>query len=524
MLIKHFTLDSRFKKINRILTNYATGNFKQKIKPSAKLDEIDAFIECVNMLGEELKETTISKNHFNNIFNSVSDMIFVLDEKGKIQNTSQSVHTILQLNWYYFKNRQIDTLVAKKQFSLFTHIQKKLKDKKGLVEIEINFKTKERKNIPTLSTAVYLFNEKGKKIGYLLVVKDLTHIKQYEFSLKESEEKYKKVFEETTDCIFICDSKCNIIDINHAGKKLFTITKNSAIKIKISTLFNSYKSKVEFTNLLKLNKSVVNFPAQVKLNNDGVIDCLISANGIQNSAKKIVGYQGIIKDISKQKQTEKIILKTIVSTQEDERKRFAKDIHDSLGQQLSAIKFYIGTTVATSTDENQKKILTKANDALLNTLLEMRNICFNLMPKTLENYGLAVSIKELCNQVEINKKLKLNLQVKVDFPLLNKQLEIAIFRIVQEFINNALKHSKANLITIQLKHSINFCQIILKDNGVGFNIADAKKKNGMGLTNVQSRIIPYNGDVNIISSLGNGVKYIITLPLLKSNLKHNESH
>ena len=85
-------MDPRFKKINRQLTEYALGNFKKKLRPSSRLDEVDAFISCINMLGEELKETTISKNHFNNIFNSVSDMIFVLDAKGKIQNTSLSVH------------------------------------------------------------------------------------------------------------------------------------------------------------------------------------------------------------------------------------------------------------------------------------------------------------------------------------------------------------------------------------------------------------------------------------------------
>jgi PAS domain S-box-containing protein len=516
-------LDPRFKKINRILTNYASGNFKQTIKPSTKLDEVDAFIECVNMLGEELKETTISKNHFNNIFNSVSDMIFVLDEKGKIQNTSQSVHTILQLDWYYFKNRQIDTLVAKKHFSLFNHIQTNLKNKKGVIEIEIDFKTINRKSIPTHNTAVYLFNEKGKKIGYLLVVKDLTHIKHYEFSLKESEEKYKKIFEETTDCIFTSNSKGDIIDINNAGRKMLNIGKADIVNKNIANLFYNRKNKIEFFKTLKEKKAVANFPAQITSQADVVLDSLISANSIQSSTKKIVGYQGIIKDISKQKQTEKLILKTIVSTQEEERKRFAKDIHDSLGQQLSAIKFYIGTTVATTNDENQKKILTKANDALLNTLLEMRNICFNLMPKTLENYGLVASIRELCKQIEINKKLNFKLYFKPNFPLLNKQLEIAIFRIVQEFINNSLKHSKANIITIQLNYSVNFCQVILKDNGVGFDINDAKKKSGMGLSNVHSRIIPYNGEVNITSSFGKGVKYVITLPLLKTNLKNNES-
>ena len=88
-------LDPRFKKINRLLTEYALGNFSKKIVLSSELDEIDSFIACINMLGEELRETTISKNYFDNIFSSVSDMIFVLDLHGKILITSESAHETL---------------------------------------------------------------------------------------------------------------------------------------------------------------------------------------------------------------------------------------------------------------------------------------------------------------------------------------------------------------------------------------------------------------------------------------------
>ena len=107
-------MDTRFKKINKQLTEYALGNFEKKLKTSNLLDEVDAFISCINMLGEELRETTISKNHFNNIFNSVSDMIFVLNTKGIVQNTSNSVHEILKYPATKFNNKLIDTLVVKK--------------------------------------------------------------------------------------------------------------------------------------------------------------------------------------------------------------------------------------------------------------------------------------------------------------------------------------------------------------------------------------------------------------------------
>jgi PAS domain S-box-containing protein len=509
-------LDPRFKKINRILTNYALGNFSKKMKLSNKLDEVDAFISCINMLGEELKETTISKNHFNNIFNSVSDMIFVLDEKGKIQNTSQSVHKILNFDSLYFRNKHIDKLLTKKEIPLFDSLSIKLKKSKLPVELETQFIKSEGQVIPVLCTTVFLFNEKGAKIGYLLVAKDLSNIKHFEFSLKESEEKYRKVFEESSDCIFLADQKLSIVEMNKAGQKLFNI--QHAAPISLMSFIQKKEDKRRLLSELKIYKNSANFLTQLSINEGTMVDCLLTINSILNNKNNCVGYRGIIKDISIQKQTEKLVLKTIVDTQEKERKRFAKDIHDSLGQQLSAIKFYIGTSVAATNDEVNKSILTKANNALLHTLAEMRNICFNIMPKTLENYGLVASLNELCNQLEIHEKLAFHLKVNPGFPLLNRELEISIFRIVQEFINNSIKHGKASSIKIHMQKKMNFAEIVLTDNGIGFNVEEGYKKNGMGLTNVRSRIIPYNGDINIISKPGKGVTYIITLPLTKINL------
>ncbi len=516
-LIKISALDKRFKKINRQLTEYALGNFRKKLRVSSKLDEVDAFISCINMLGEELKETTISKNHFNNIFNSVSDMVFVLDTKGQIQNTSQSVHKTLQYPAEKFRKKLINTLEVKKANSLFLHITKYLKNNRRPFEVETSFKNSEGCIIPVLCSAVFLYNEKNKKLGYLVVAKNLSNIKQFEFSLKESEEKYRKIFEDSSDCIFITDKEGNFLDINMAGKKLFKSCETPLTRFNLLSLTNKQVEKKQFLQEINKNKSIANFALQLKCLDKSVINCLLSASIIENAAKKTIGYRGIIKDISIQKETEKLVLKTIVDTQEGERKRFAKDIHDSLGQQLSAIKFYIGTSVASAKDKKQKNLLLKANAALVITLADIRNICFDLMPKTLENFGLAASIKELCKQTQVNEKLIFTIKQSDNFPLLNKQLEISLFRVTQEFINNALKHSGASKINIKLLQKNNTALVTLKDNGKGFYVAAAIKKNGMGLRNVQSRILPYNGEIFISSTPGKGTQYKIIIPLIPGN-------
>jgi PAS domain S-box-containing protein len=381
-------LDERFKKINRLLSSYSTGNFDKRLSLSPRLDEVDAFIAGVNMLGEELKTTTISRDYFNNIFNSVSDMVFVVNDKGLIQNTNNAVMNQLGCSLDNLLNKPFDSLVAVKQDALFPLVVKALKRSSSELQKEISLRGLNGKTLPVLLSVTHLINAQKRKIGFLITAKDITL----------------------------------------------------------------------------------------------------------------------------QKQTESLIIRTITDTQEKERQRFAKDIHDSIGQQISAIKFYIGTSVNIVTNEKQKQILLKSNDALVRVLADMRNICFNLMPKTLETFGLVEAVKELCSQTAIPRQLSFRLTGGSTFPRLDTSLEIAVFRIVQEFISNAIKHGRASKIDIVFSHSARLARMILRDNGTGFEISKVRS-GGMGLKNIQSRVKAHNGNVVISSKPGKGTKYELTLPV-----------
>ena len=120
-------MDNRFRKINRLLSEYSLGNFNKKLRISSRMDEVDAFIMGVNMLGEELKEKTISRNYFNNIFNSVSDMVFVLDKQGKIQNINTSVTNHLGYHLDVLQGKAISFLVDKLHPEWFNQVLKDMR-------------------------------------------------------------------------------------------------------------------------------------------------------------------------------------------------------------------------------------------------------------------------------------------------------------------------------------------------------------------------------------------------------------
>lgn len=506
-------MDPRFEKINDLFINYSLGDFDFKIEISEKLDEIDAFISSINMLGEELKTTTISKNYFNNIFNSVTDMVFVLHTDGTIKSTNQIAERKLNFSSWEIINKSIDAFTSGGK-SLYPYIKKKLLKDVDSADLETSFNSSKGQQIPVFCSGSYLFNEKLEKVGYLLIARDLSRIKKYENSLKLSEEKYKKIFDKSSDSIFIMDSHGILTAFNKAGLSLFQYSKKNLGNMSFFDLFQSEKDKRKFRSEINKNGVVIDFKIQLRKKDESIVDCLISANNVWDENDKLTACQGIIKNITKQKETENLVIRTIVDTQEKERMRFSKDLHDSMGQQLSAIKFFLGALkTATGKDIKAQAMIAKSDEVLNNVLSELRNICFNLMPKTLENFGLVHSIKELCSKIQFDDFQGFDISFDPKFPSVDKNLEIAIFRIIQEFINNSIKHSKAKRISISMNCKLNNLIIILNDDGVGFNINNMDKYNGMGLKNVHSRVQSYNGEVKISSAKNKGVKYEITVPI-----------
>ncbi len=216
-------------------------------------------------------------------------------------------------------------------------------------------------------------------------------------------------------------------------------------------------------------------------------------------------------DITYQIKTENLIIRAIIDTQEKERQRLAKDFHDSLIQQLSAIKFFISSTTDLAKNQKLKTILCKSNEALAEVITNMRNACFNLMPKTLEEFGLVKAVQEFCSHFLYHKKTNFIVEQNSKLPDFSPEIKIDLYRVIQEFITNALKHGEASEISISFHYNKKDLKILLVDNGKGFD--NKKPRKGMGLQNVRSRVKSHNGTLDIVSNIGKGTSYTICIPL-----------
>ena len=368
------------------MSGYIEGNFDKKIALKGKPDEVNACIALFHILGEELKSRTVSRDYLEGIFNSATDMVFIVSRRGKILDTNRQVYKQLGIDSSTAIGMSMNMVLSMKSLR-FSEMKRALMENSELGPVRSTFSGAGGVMIPVELTTAWLLNMGGK------------------------------------------------------SKQL-----------------------------------------------------IISA-----------------KDISKQLALENEVLRAIIEGEEAARGRLALDLHESLGQKISGIKFYISACANALSNSNGdiKNTLYKANDALSSLHKEVRNLCFDLLPQSLEAAGLVEAVRELCHQDIYRGKISFRVGVKKGFVSIGKSWEVDVFRIVQEFISNAIQHGRASNITISFDGGREDERIVrLKDNGKGFKLS--KRSKGKGLENVRTRVRSQGGQIFISSSPGRGTTFLLT--------------
>lgn len=217
-----------------------------------------------------------------------------------------------------------------------------------------------------------------------------------------------------------------------------------------------------------------------------------------------------------EKETLYLAARSVIEGEEAERSRLAGDLHNGLGGLLSGIKINLSSMKenAVITHDNINAF-NHAISLLDTSISELRRIAHNLMPETLNHYGIKTALEDFCSQVAPAGQPKISLHYFGDDIRYSKDVELTIYRVIQELVNNALKHAEAESISIEVFSEPKRLFVQVADNGKGFQKSDNLKDcQGKGLNNISDRITALNGKIDIWSQPGEGTEISVEITLL----------
>lgn len=468
------------------------------------LHQFDKAVEYFNkslVLAEKINDSSLMSYNFNNLgqahyfaknyaealhYYRLSKTIKELlsDERG-IGSAYGNISNV------YFDIKKYDS-AALYNDSAFT-IRKKQNDKKGMATSYANVGNiyLEQKNyeaaFENFNKAVALGNEIGFKEPVILSYSGLSKYYEIKGNTKDALEYYKK-YKAVNDSIF-----------------------NSDISNQLSTLQTKYETAKKQQQIeeqkFELAKKQYWIYGSVGL---VILMALLSFSYYRRN--KLKQEKKLQQEVMKQQD---IATKAVIVAEENERKRIAADLHDGVGQMMSAAKMNLSAfeNDIPFKDEQQRNSFEKIISLVDESCKEIRSVSHQMMPNALLKSGLASAVKEFIDKID-TRVLKVNLHTEGLNERLDANAETVLYRVIQECVNNVIKHSGANSLDISIIKDADGIAATIEDNGKGFNTKDKEKFEGIGLKNILSRIGFLKGTVDFDSTPGKGTLVAIHVPLV----------
>ncbi len=358
------------------------------------------------------------------------------------------------------------------------------------------------------------------KPATLGLMSDITERKQAQDDLRISEEKYRTVVENANEVIVIAQDGT----IKFVGGKALELTGYSPQDLVSRPFLNvvhpdDRKRALENYQALILGEAIPGFAEFRVIRKNGMISWvqMAAANITWENRTAVLALFSDITERKNMEQELKVYAQKITQVQEDERKRVAYELHDDTAQYLSILKLQLDSLISSGKIEDpgileKLQLLEKDAGRAVN---DVRRYSHELRPGVLEHLGLQAALEQIAEDINKLKQVPVSVNVEGIEPELSEGTKLGFFRIAQEAIHNAGKHARADKITVDLSYDRNYIEMVISDNGTGFDVQKEKTKiqtgirETMGLTSMQERAKLIAADLKIESCPGQGTKVIV---------------
>jgi PAS domain S-box-containing protein len=277
---------------------------------------------------------------------------------------------------------------------------------------------------------------------------------------------YKELFDNSKDGIYFSSVEGKILECNQSFLNITGYEKEDFRQLNALDLYTNKEQRLNFQNQILSYGFVKDFEIQLIKKNKELIYCEVSSNAFKDAEGNFIGYKGILRDITRRKKAEFQVqeeknkrLIDITYIQEKEKKRIARELHDGLGQMLFSTKLKVEKLKKSNLlDAELKKQLQEIENQIKDTIHETRNMARMLRPSVLDDFGVVPALEQLFEMISNGTEVDITFEKPKNVES-NKQLDLAIYRIVQETLSNAIKHGKATKINVSLQPLKNEIQL-----------------------------------------------------------------
>ncbi len=342
--------------------------------------------------------------------------------------------------------------------------------------------------------------------------------------LEISEKRYKALFERAHDAIWVHDMDGNITSANEATAKLtgYEMEELSHMNVRALLSEESLRLAKEIRSKLLHGEPVVQPYEQRLTTKQGTEAILKLATNVVRFDGKPVSFEHIARDVTEERRMEenlRFYLQHITKAQEEERKRISRELHDSTAQTLIAILHQLEDFLQSkaSFHMGDTRFLWRLHEEVRTVLQEVRQFSRDLRPSILDDLGLIPSLEWLCSETGKESGIDIKFQVVGSERRFYSEVELMLFRIIQEALRNVARHSSASQAQVTVAFNKQTTKVTIEDNGKGFalpeTIADLSRLGKLGLAGMQERARLLGGNLKIESELDKGTKVIVEVPL-----------
>lgn len=451
------------------------------------------------------------------LFNSSPDVFCLLDDAGNILQINQACYSLLGYLPQELIGLQYLNFVAEENISKTLVALKKVREQQQQTNFE-NYTLKKDGSFLPLSWS--FFWDESEKITY--------GIARSAMERKLAEEELRRlslVAQQTNNIVAISSPENKVVWVNAAFTRITGFTFEEAIGKNLSDVFDGPETDTETIKYVK-EQFKKREPFQIEVinykKNKDMYWADVSCQPVFDEMGNLQHFFSISTDVTERKKLQqvldkekknrqKMITAAAIAAQEKERAHVGLELHDNVNQVLTTVKLY--TEICRDGLGNTSEIMNKSIQLLQESINEIRNLSKRLSAPSLGNIKLKDSVKELVNTITATNKIAIELNTTAIEKLeVNKDIHLAIYRILQEHFTNILKYAQANMVTIVFEIQDNNIGVKITDDGKGFTTSD--RRNGIGITNMVTRAESLNGILTLESAPGKGCQLLVLLPLL----------